>query len=305
MKQLRNRNCPDDDSLEELTDHLLNTLTLKDFPRLRRARVKLAAKAKDKLLDVFFRSRITAMVGTLNLYLDAELSFTWRQASVLAAKVAGRGLNHARNLRIWIRQFLHSGKLPLHHYGTFHLSILQDEDFSNELQLHLTEIAAKGYIRAQDIVDYIATPEVQERLGTKACNISERTAQRWLHKLSWRFTRKRAGMYIDGHECKDVVEYRNQFLERWKEYEKRFVTYDNDGNILKWPTGFPVPQVGRFRLILVTHDESTFHANDRRKTKWVHASEKAVAERKGEGDSIMVSDFLTIEWGRLQHGNDG
>jgi len=27
---------------------------------------------------------------------------------------------------------------------------------------------------------------------------------------------------------------------------------------------------------------------------------KAVAEKKGEGQSIMVSDFLTSEWGRLK-----
>jgi hypothetical protein len=115
------------------------------------------------------------MVGTLNLYLDTKLLYTWRQASVLTAKVAGRSINHAHNLQIWIHQFLHSGKLPLHHYGTFHLSILEDEDFSNKLQLHLTEIAKKGYIQAQDIVDYIATPEVQEYLGTKAHDISEQT----------------------------------------------------------------------------------------------------------------------------------
>jgi hypothetical protein len=36
--------------------------------------------------------------------------------------------------------------IPLHRYGTFHSSILEDKDFSNKLQLHLTEIAKKGYI---------------------------------------------------------------------------------------------------------------------------------------------------------------
>jgi hypothetical protein len=64
--------------------------------------------------------------------------------------------------------------------------------------------------------------------------------------LNWRFTRKRTGMCIDGHVHKDVMEYHNQFLERWKEYEKRFITYDNNGNILKWLTGFPVHRWGGF-----------------------------------------------------------
>jgi len=76
-------------------------------------------------------------------------------------------------------------------------------------------------------------------------------------------------MYIDGHEREDVVEYRKGFIER----------------------GFPVPQGMRFRLILVTHDESTFYENDRRKLQWVNDKAKAVAEKKGEGQSMMVSEF--------------
>ena len=103
-------------------------------------------------------------------------------------------------------------------------------------------------------------------------------------------------MYIDGHEREDVVDYHRKFVQRWKEYEKRFITYDNEGQIISLLQGFAVPGV-RFRLILVTHDESTFHENDHRKIKWVHEKEKAVAEKKGEGQSIMVSDFLMVEWG--------
>lgn len=244
------------------------------------------------------------MVATLNLYLDTELSYSWRESSVLAAKALGRGMNHARNLRKWIKNFLHSEKLPLHRYGAYNSSILDDEDFRRDIQLHLTEISKKGYIHAQDIVDYVATPEVQQRLGTKARGIHVRTARRWLHKLNWRYQQKKKGMYIDGHERQDVVEYRKGFVERWKEYEKRFVIYGNDGNVLSTPTGFPVPQGLRFRLILVTHDESTFYENDRRKTQWISDNAKAVTEKKGEGQSIMVSDLLTSEWGRLTDGDE-
>ena len=111
-------------------------------------------------------------------------------------------------------------------------------------------------------------------------------------------------MYIDGHERQDVVEYRKGFVERWKEYEKCFVIYGNDGNVLSTPTGFPVPQGLRFQLILVTHNESTFYENDRRKTQWISDNAKAVTEKKGEGQSIMVSDLLTSEWGRLTDGDE-
>jgi len=107
-------------------------------------------------------------------------------------------------------------------------------------------------------------------------------------------------MYIDGHEREDVVKYREEFVARWKDYEKRFFIYDNNGEVLSKPVGFPVPQIGRFRLILVTHDESTFYETDRRKTKWTHATQGPQPEKKGEGQSIMVSAFLTSEWGLLR-----
>lgn len=107
-------------------------------------------------------------------------------------------------------------------------------------------------------------------------------------------------MYIDGHERDDVVKYWEEFLRRWEEYEKRMVTYDNDGNILTNPSGFPVPQGPHFRLVLVTHDESTFYAHDQRRNQWNHSTDKATPERKGEGPSLMILDMLTPDWGQLK-----
>ena len=104
-------------------------------------------------------------------------------------------------------------------------------------------------------------------------------------------------MYIDGHEHEDVVEYRKGFVKWWREYENCFVIYGNDGNVISTPPRFPVQQGVCFRLILVTHNESTFYKNDHRKSQWVSDKAKAVAEKKGEGQSIMVSEFLTSEWG--------
>ena len=197
---MKNKCPPLNTTPNDQTDAFLNALSYKDFPELQRACAKLTVKSKDKLLDVFFRSRITGMLGMLNLYLDPELSYTWRQASLLASKAAGHGMNHARNLRNWMLRFLNSGKLPIHQYGTFHSSILEDEDIAQGIQLHLLEIGKKGNIRAQDIVDYIATPEVQEQLaGRSKTTIHQRTACHWLKKLNWRYTRKKNGMYIDGY----------------------------------------------------------------------------------------------------------
>jgi hypothetical protein len=74
------------------------------------------------------------------------------------------------------------------------------------------------------------------------------------------------------------------------------------GTVMALNTGpqnaFPM-KGGRFRLILVTHDESVFYQNDFRKTHWIASTSKATPLPKGDGQSIMVSDFLTAEWGHL------
>ena len=102
-----------------------------------------------------------------------------------------------------------------------------------------------------------------------------------------------------------MVEYRKAFVKRWMEHERRFHQWDHDGTELPCPNGFLVPGAfGRFRLILVTHDESTFFQNNERNTGWSRASSKSKPKAKGNGQSPMVSDFLTSDWGRLRDGNE-
>ena len=83
------------------------------------------------------------------------------------------------------------------------------------------------------------------------------------------------GMHIDGHQWEDVVQYCNELLKRWKEYEKCMVTYDNDGNVNSTPTGFFILQGERFYLVLVTHNEAMFYANDHHNNMWNHKSNNA------------------------------
>ena len=47
------------------------------------------------------------------------------------------------------------------------------------------------------------------------------------------------------------------------------------------------------RNFLATHDEFTFYVNDPGKTCWIHKSEKAPLNTKGEGASSIVSDFCS------------
>ncbi|KAJ6553649.1 hypothetical protein B0H10DRAFT_2241965 [Mycena sp. CBHHK59/15] len=277
-------------------------LNYTDFPALRRAVAVLTVKSKDKKLDVFFRARITAMVGALNLYLDSELSYSWREGSMIVSKSQGHGSYRARSIHSWIHAFLTSKKLPHHRYGQYHSSILNDEDFADSIKLHLQSLSAKdGHFTAQALVDFVSSPDMQTKLeeaGIRKHSIS----------VDWRYGHRKNGMYIDGHEREDVVAYRAAFVKRFlEEYEPRMWSYDNDGNTIQQPEGFVLQGKYKgqpFRIILVTHDESTFYANDRRKVGWGHKSDKGKPQPKGEGESIMVSDFLTLDWGRLVHEDD-
>ncbi|KAF8192784.1 hypothetical protein K438DRAFT_2017942 [Mycena galopus ATCC 62051] len=275
-----------DPTPETAADRSLNQLNYKDFPSLRRAAASLSVKSKDKKLD---------------------LSYGWQEASMIVARSQDHGSYHARCIRGWIHAFLSSRKLPLHRYGQYHSSILNDEDFSDAIKLHLQSVSQKdGHFTAQTLVDFVATKEIQDMLeqaDIQKRSISVWTARRWLKRLDWRFGRRKNGMYVDGHEREDVIAYRTAFVKRWLEhYEPRMVEYDNDGKVVKEPAGYVLKGKfkGRpFRLILVTHDESTFYANDRRKDGWFSKLGKNQPQPKGEGESIMVSEFLTLDWGRL------
>jgi len=99
------------------------------------------------------------------------------------------------------------------------------------------------------------------------------------------------------------VEYHHGFISHWKQYKHRFHKWDYEGNKLPQPDGFPIPDP-HFRLIPITHDKSTFYQNNQCNTAWTHSSDKPTPKPKGDGQSIMVSDFLTSEWGHLQDDDE-
>jgi len=150
------------------------------------------------------------MLGLLNLYLDEGLELCWREASLVVSKTQGHGDTHARRIREWTLQFLQSEALPLHRLSQARWTVLRDEDVASEIKMAMVEKAKKGFVRAEDLVDLVASPEMQKMFSEKGickASISKTTATRWLKNLDWRYQSARNGMYIDGHERKDVVAY--------------------------------------------------------------------------------------------------
>jgi hypothetical protein len=284
-----------------------NTLELlHDLPRLQKAHNRLAFKANDNRLDVVFRARLLAMAGVLDIYLAPELKYTWKEASFIVSKAQGHGTLHAQCVWKWLLEYLWTEELPFHRLAQAQRTVLEDEDIAKVIQLQLMEKSKQGFLKAKDLVDIVASPEIQESFvcrGICKPSISRWTAIRWLTMLGWDYRKQKKGMYIDGHERADIVKYRQEFVVRWKDREKRFHRWDNDGNELPRPRGFPV--AGRhFRLIPIMHDKSIFYQNDKCKSKWIHNTSTPTLRSKGDGQSIMVSDFLTPDFGRLRDNKE-
>jgi hypothetical protein len=62
----------------------------------------------------------------------------------------------------------------------------------------MVEKAGKGFLKAQDVVEIVASPRMQEifaRKGISKPSISDKTALRWLEKLEWTYRKLKNGMY--------------------------------------------------------------------------------------------------------------
>jgi len=110
--------------------------------------------------------------------------------------------------------------------------------------------------------------EGEEDSGNRAAkyrrkSIRARSARRWLRQLGFQKKDVRKGIYYDGHERIDVIEYRKQFLEWLEQLKPYLIQYDELGNSISHP-----PQPQSKILIPCMHDESTFNANDGRHQSW-------------------------------------
>jgi hypothetical protein len=87
----------------------------------------------------------------------------------------------------------------------------------HEIQEELTERTKGGFIKAKDICKIVAGEKIQglfARLGVHKPSISKAMAHRWLGKLRWCYSKRKNGMYIDGHERDDVVAYQHAFVHQ-------------------------------------------------------------------------------------------
>ena len=97
-------------------------------------------------------------------------------------KTQGHGKTHTQHICKWTIQFLH----PLHHLGQVQWIVFHDEDIASKIKLCMVEKFKQEFLRADDLVDLIASLEMQKIFSEKGIykpSILKLTAICWLQKL--------------------------------------------------------------------------------------------------------------------------
>ena len=114
-----------------------------------------------------------------------------------------------------------------------------------------------------------------------------------MNHLGFHFQEPKKGVYVDGHERADVVEYRqNRFIPLIMEYKRRMTMWKDDV-----PT--PPENKEEKEIVWVVHDESTFAANDNRRMICMEDGRPPIRP-KGNGHCIMVFQFLCPCHGQME-----
>ncbi|PKY34514.1 hypothetical protein RhiirB3_454306 [Rhizophagus irregularis] len=223
------------------------------------------------------------------------------QASLHSAKVVyNKGTYKAKQIRIWAKCWIEYGTLPKSLQGCHQKikSIIDDEDVIERSLLFVRK--KEGKITPKEYQTYVKEV-LFSRLGMEESKklISIKTSCIWLKKLGLIPQSRKKGIYFDGHEREDVVEYRKEFLDKMLSYEKFMPTFEGENMEQKNLVLLPNKKLH----ILITHNEYLFYANDDRPVVWAPIGEPPL-RKKGQGKSIMVSDFLLETDGRLKLNED-
>ena len=125
--------------------------------------------------------------------------------------------------------------------------------------------------------------------------ICSRIVQIWLHKLGFEYKKVHKDVFIDGHKQPDVVEDQNRFLTKMKKLKPYIIEFNEDGAIKAkdYPVNYAVGKKEHRPIIVITHDECTFPANDGIQKAWTQERDTFLRP-KGQGQRIMTSNFLLL-----------
>ena len=94
----------------------------------------------------------------------------------------------------------------------------------------------------------------------------------------------RKDVFIDGHERSNVLEDHKNFLRRIEELKPYMVEFEEDGAIKEkvYPSDCVVEGEKQQPIIIITHDECTFSANDGIHKAWTQKKDIFLRSKRRE-----------------------
>jgi hypothetical protein len=179
----------------------------------------------------------------------------------------GEGIHFACRIHFLACHYQLFEQLPIEKQGGGRgHSLLNNEQIQVSVRAYLSSLAM-GEVTPKRFQHTLNT-QILPTLGyppTKT--LSEQMARRWLIKLEWWHTTLKKGVYTDGHERPDVIDYWvNTFLPLMAQLEKRMVHWVANGSELVHVDLKLGPD--EKRVITVFQDESCFHVNEYKRDVW-------------------------------------
>ena len=193
----------------------------------------------------------------------------------------------AKAIRFWAKEYYDFGYVSKHQQGKHAklISLLSDESIKEAIREHFTKVKVEKRT-LPELLKHVNTSIIPDTTGVTG-EVSHVTLWRYMKEWGFNYKHHSKEIYIDGHERDDVVAYRQAWAKRMMGYKRQMETYSGDHEeIVTGPSLHP----GEKQIVMVTHDESTFYANDARQQIWLVQGE-TVLQKKTPGQSIMVSEF--------------
>ena len=227
------------------------------------------------------------------------------QKTDTAATVAEFIQKSERTVRRWIDDFVQNVLDTQQGYYVRNNTLMSNEDICEKARVYVRDNAAprrRPNLTASAFCQWVnddLLPNSVLEPGYPS-RVSVETARKWLHDLGFEILQLSKGVFIDGHECSDVVDSRVKFLRTMTACG--FLRPDNaptEEAAKALPADLPhmLKEEGEKRIVWF-HDESTYNTTEDTPTLWGEKG-KLPIKPKGRGSSIMVSELIEERDGYL------
>ena len=233
---------------------------------------------------------VCKMQAVYRYYYYLSQNYTKRESSKKAAIdiwIIPSDDYRAKAIRYWAKEYADFGYISKHQQGKHAkvVSLLSDESIKESVISHFIKVKVEKRT-LPDLLKHLNTVIVPEIIGITG-QVSHVTLWRYMKEWGYDYKRHSKQIYVDGHEREDVVAYRQSWAKRMMGYKTQMESYSGDDEEIVTP---PSLHSGQKQIVMVTHDESTFYANDGKQQIWI-AEGETVLRKKTSGQSIMVSEF--------------